>query len=63
MANRSVLLCIPLEFNYFSELMNLKSKIADAGLGTKDETLFDVTQLGMVCEACKKSGAACNHKL
>lgn len=51
------------EFNYFSELMALKSKIADAGLGTEEESLFDVTQLGMCCEACKKAKLACNHKL
>ena len=43
--------------------MQLKSKVADAGLGTAEEFLFDVTQLGMCCEACRKSGAACNHKL
>lgn len=43
--------------------MQLKSKLGDARLGTKDEFLFDVTQLGMCCDACRKSGAACNHRL
>lgn len=43
--------------------MNLKSSLADAKLGTKDQSLFDVTQLGMCCEACRKTKAACRHKL
>lgn len=56
------LLCV-CEKKYFSELMNLKSSLADAKLGTKDQFLFDVTQLGMCCEACRKTKAACRHKL
>lgn len=43
------------EFNYFSELMALKDQ--------HGRPLFRCIQLGLVCQSCQKTGAACNHRL
>lgn len=43
------------EFNYYTELMALKDE--------KGASLFYSIVLGLVCDACKKTGEACNHLL
>jgi hypothetical protein len=43
------------EFNYYTELMNMKDQFG--------EGLFFTIKLGLICAKCAKTGEACNHRL
>jgi len=47
-------MCV-IEFNYYSELMNLQ--------GADGNQLFKTIRIDLTCEACEKAGLTCNHKL
>ncbi len=43
------------EFNFYSELFNLKTPTG--------ESLFELLSIGLACETCMENGLVCNHKL
>jgi hypothetical protein len=48
-------LLFSLEFNYYTELMNLKDQWG--------QLLFSCIQLGLTCKACADADLICNHRL